>query len=220
MNPRALKELAAVKFLHACICCFGGGASHASLFPPGLDPTQGLVHRDIKPKNCMLNGDSALIIDFGFAERVAGGRTAGGRVCASGQVKGELRYVLATDVSRLRGCREGDCYAMGKTIYEVVFGVPGSGESSGKQAIDAGSARGMNERFRTMIESVDAGSHSRFRLGRVAAKDILGVCRGLCRELNPMSFAEAEEALLLASGTIDVGRMATDDGGAESWRVV
>jgi serine/threonine protein kinase len=200
----------------------GSGTSVASdAPPPKLGQTrQGFVHRDIKPKNCMLSGGSALIIDFGFAERAVEGGAAGGRVCASGQVRGELRYVLAKDVARLRGCREGDCFAMGKTIYEVVFGVPGSGESSGKQAIDAGSARNMNERFRSILESASAGDTSRFRLGRAAAEHILDVCRGLCRESNPMSFADAEEALLLASGVADAGHGGISDDRAESWRLV
>jgi eukaryotic-like serine/threonine-protein kinase len=39
----------------------------------------GLVHRDIKPKNCMLSGGRAVIIDFGFSD-YGGGKD---RVCVA-----------------------------------------------------------------------------------------------------------------------------------------
>eukprot|EP00536_Pseudo-nitzschia_multiseries_P018255 jgi/Psemu1/315649/fgenesh1_kg.2307_\ len=39
-----------------------------------------------------------------------------------GQFKGEVDYVLAEDLANYRGCQRGDAYALGKTMYEFVFG--------------------------------------------------------------------------------------------------
>jgi len=99
-----------------------------------------LVHRDIKPKNIMLRAvnmkhasrdslstDSPVVlIDFGFAGRgeivpINGNGESEYCLVEPGKVKGEVGYVLAQDATQYRACQRGDVYAMGKTIWEVLF---------------------------------------------------------------------------------------------------
>jgi serine/threonine protein kinase len=110
-----ITEAGALKLVYEI--CHAGRIMHDDL---------GIVHRDIKPKNIMLSNGHIVIIDFGFAdfgERVRssdGGET----LCITevGKIKGEVNYAVADDVALYRGCREGDSYAFGRIIFEVLFG--------------------------------------------------------------------------------------------------
>jgi serine/threonine protein kinase len=170
----------------------------------------GLVHRDIKPKNIMLKDGHPIIIDFGFSHFVddrpskkksKSNATDDSRICIEqpGIVKGEPEYVLARDVAAFQGCREGDAYAMGKTLYEIMFcDELQNGSASGKPPITVGGAQRENERFRAMLDeasSHDGGPFSRFRMSKTARDALLTVIRGLCRDEKSISFADAETFL-------------------------
>lgn len=76
---------------------------------------QGIVHRDVKPGNILLDHQlHPWLNDFGLAQV-----SDGTDLTASGQVMGTLRYLPP---ERLRGVSEpaGDIYALGMTLYELV----------------------------------------------------------------------------------------------------
>jgi hypothetical protein len=185
-----------------------------------------LLHRDIKPKNIMLDGGRPVMIDFGFTQTAqpqglwggaaergerrgdvsvnAGMQSRGAKHMCIGGVEGEVEYVLASDVWRLRGCSEGDLYAMGKTLFEVIFDSPqpraadedgGGRKGRGKAYITGPAAQGFNNEFRQRLASQDAGKHARFCMTSPVSTELIAVIRGLCRPDGPISFADAERAL-------------------------
>lgn len=169
----------------------------------------GLIHRDIKPKNIMLNDGHPVIIDFGFSYFVSHSTTKNtkgvpARICFEqpGIVKGEVDYVLAKDVAAFRGCQEGDTYAMGKTIYEVLFSdAPLTSED---QKLTEQGAQIQNERYRAILERNDVVTTSRFCMMAASTKEtLLTVIRGLCRDERPSTFKEAETLLSALSLLID-----------------
>jgi serine/threonine protein kinase len=162
----------------------------------------GVVHRDIKPKNIMLSNGIPVIIDFGFS-RVVNNIGKDGRICVSepGRVRGEASYVLATDVKESKGCQEGDCYAMGKSLYEFIFGQALNGSSS-KVSITVEEAEHRNSMFLSLLEDHHSVQSSRFMLSEGERLLLLEVIRGLCKKTSPLSFREAEMILCNGMGKI------------------
>jgi serine/threonine protein kinase len=208
-----LTEASAVQLVLEC--CHAGRLMHAA----------GLVHRDIKPKNIMLLRGHPVIIDFGFSEFVDTDSTTN-RLCIvqPGKVKGDLGYVLARDAAVFQGCAEGDVYAMGKTMYEVLFGPTRrekgsshsssssstSSSSSSSPSLNEANARVQNAKFRALLESENAGKRSRFVMSGDVRIELLDVVRGMCREEQPLSFAEAEA--LIHTSTQAAAGMLTKNG--------
>jgi serine/threonine protein kinase len=211
--------------------CHAGRLMHAA----------GLVHLDIKPKNIMLrrtgmsnrsdddqqpNEIHPVIIDFGFSRFVKQRQgnddhdSSKNDLCfvEPARVRGEFGYVLAQDVAVYQACQKGDAYAMGKTIYELLFQEApprptnttmqlrqGRSQAeqqvvavvSAKQSITESAAQRENDLFRNILLDTRAGTKSRFHLSANTRDFILIIIRGLCREQRPMSFDEAEHLVLL-----------------------
>jgi serine/threonine protein kinase len=87
---------------------------------------QGLIHRDVKPQNVLLNGDGrAKVTDFGIARTLdVDGMTQ------TGTVLGTSNYIAPEQASGQRVDAHSDVYALGAVLYELLTGeVPFPGES-------------------------------------------------------------------------------------------
>src|SRR5437763_1256051 len=87
---------------------------------------QGLVHRDVKPQNVLLNGDGrAKVTDFGIARSLdVDGFTQ------AGTVLGTSDYIAPEQASGQSVDSQTDVYSLGVVLYELLAGdVPFRGES-------------------------------------------------------------------------------------------
>src|SRR5437868_1562811 len=88
---------------------------------------QGLVHRDVKPQNVLLNGDGAAkVTDFGIARSldVAHGMTQ------TGTVLGTSDYIAPEQAQGQRVDEHSDVYSLGVVLYEMLTSeVPFPGEN-------------------------------------------------------------------------------------------
>ena len=84
---------------------------------------QGVVHRDVKPGNILLEEGHAFLADFGIARAVA--ELAGERLSESGIVVGTPEYMSPEQCTQ-HGNVDGrsDVYALGCVVYEMLAGEP------------------------------------------------------------------------------------------------
>ena len=98
---------------------------------------EGLIHRDVKPSNLMLDeAGSAAITDFGLAKGPA--YTV---LTKPGQVMGTLDYLAPELIRGESATASSDVYALGCVVYECLIGVPPFG---GKSLFEVGAAH-LNE---------------------------------------------------------------------------
>src|SRR4051812_22651104 len=93
----------------------------------GFAHENGLVHRDVKPQNVLLNGDGqAKVTDFGIARSldVKGGLTQ------TGTVMGTSDYIAPEQARGSRVDEQSDIYSLGAVLYELLTGeVPFPGDN-------------------------------------------------------------------------------------------
>jgi len=89
--------------------------------------THGLVHRDVKPQNVLLNGDGhAKVTDFGIARSL----DVEHGVTQTGTVLGTSNYIAPEQASGRPVDAQTDVYSLGVVLYELLAGdVPFPGEN-------------------------------------------------------------------------------------------
>ena len=87
----------------------------------------GLVHRDVKPQNVLLNGDGqAKVTDFGIARSL----DVEHGVTQTGTVLGTSNYIAPEQASGERVDQQSDIYSLGVVVYELLTGeVPFTGDN-------------------------------------------------------------------------------------------
>ena len=83
----------------------------------------GIVHRDVKPENVLLQGGHALVADFGIA--LALERAGGERLTRTGLTLGTPQYMAPEQAAGERALdARVDVYALGAVVHEMLTGAP------------------------------------------------------------------------------------------------
>jgi predicted Ser/Thr protein kinase len=93
----------------------------------GFAHGQGLVHRDVKPQNVLLNdGGQAKVTDFGIARSL----DVQGNLTQTGTVMGTSDYIAPEQARGSRVDAQSDVYSLGAVLYELLTGeVPFPGDN-------------------------------------------------------------------------------------------
>ncbi|MBI1346148.1 protein kinase [bacterium] len=147
----------------------------------------GVIHRDVKPGNILLNQEGRpFITDFGIARRVDGDYT----ISQEGQILGTVRYMSpeqASGKSSELTCRT-DIYAIGVMLFEMLTGdLPFRGTSQAilhqKTIADAPSPRLLNPQTSRDLETIclkclEREPLRRYATAREVADELRRVQRG------------------------------------------
>ena len=80
----------------------------------------GLVHRDVKPANVMVEGERVYLTDFGLTKPI----DAATAFTQSGQFLGTINYVAPEQIRGLELDGRADVYALGCVLHECLVGAP------------------------------------------------------------------------------------------------
>ena len=88
----------------------------------GYAHQQGIVHRDVKPENILLQAGHAMVTDFGIARAVTA--AGGAELTSSGVTVGTPLYMSPEQVVGDPVDARSDVYSLGCTLYEMLSGAP------------------------------------------------------------------------------------------------
>jgi tetratricopeptide (TPR) repeat protein/tRNA A-37 threonylcarbamoyl transferase component Bud32 len=80
----------------------------------------GVIHRDLKPANILIEGDHAIITDFGIAGSFAGPTAVGGGTMTG--VLGTIEYMAPEQGRGQKVDHRADIYAFGLILYDMLVG--------------------------------------------------------------------------------------------------
>jgi serine/threonine-protein kinase len=88
----------------------------------GYAQRQGIIHRDVKPENILLQGERCVLADFGVARAVD---AAGERLTETGFALGTPAYMSPEQAAADRHLdSRSDIYSLGCVVYEMLAGEP------------------------------------------------------------------------------------------------
>jgi eukaryotic-like serine/threonine-protein kinase len=86
----------------------------------GYAHEHGIIHRDIKPENILMNGDQAVVADFGIARAVEAASDT--RLTRTGVALGTACYMSPEQALGGAADARSDVYALGCVVFEMVSG--------------------------------------------------------------------------------------------------